>query len=43
MAASKIIHFVVGERSERAEFRNDSKVNDLKGKHEIMVLIRVIP
>ena len=31
MAASKIIHFTVGERSERAEFMNDAKVEDLKG------------
>jgi len=30
MAASKIIHFTVGERSEKAEFINDANVDDLK-------------
>ena len=33
MAASKIIHFTVGERSEKAEFINDANVDDLKGTH----------
>ena len=37
MAASKIIHFIVGERSEKAEFMNDAKVEDLKGNFDLVL------
>ena len=32
--ANKIIHFIVGERTEQAEFRTDAPVDDVKGEYE---------
>ena len=32
--ANKIIHFIVGERTEQAEFRTDAPVEDVKGEYE---------